>query len=125
MNFQVSWICPDLVKCARGVREHTGGGSSARGVGNGLDGGRGVNSASIHSEVGVVSEKRSVFEVDLDKATSSGPLGGVEDARVHAHGLLVQVRVSMRFVILEHPYQHVVHVHAASIPPHLPITLSS
>jgi len=93
--------------------ELTGGRSGARGLGNRLNGGGGVDGAGIQSEVGEMRKERGVLEVNLDKATACGPLGGVEDAGVHAHGLLAQVREPMLFIVLEHPDHHVVHVHAA------------
>jgi len=98
-----------------GARERlTGSRSGARGLGDLLNGGGAVHEAGIQSEIGEVREERGVLEVDLHTATACGPLRGVEDAGVHAHGLPAQVRVPMRFVVLEHPDQHVVHVHTAT-----------
>ena len=107
LNVKQEW---DAECEGEGKQGLTGSGSGARGGGVG-EGGRVIHGAGVEGEVGVVGEEGSVGEVDLDEPAPRGPLRRVEDAGVHSHGLLAQVWVSMGFVVLEHPDQHVVHVH--------------
>jgi len=59
-----------------------------------------------------MSMERAVCEVDFVKTPPGGPLGTIKEAGIHPHGLPAQVRLPMGLVVVEHPDQHLVHVHS-------------